>query len=209
MNELEIKELITGIINYNYICPLPYNELDEFIKRNLSKYYFGNESLYDFYIKRGFNYHCQIGSLLCLLKLPNELECTLIRGELLSDIQGKMFTHGWIETKYKGKEYVIDTSIARAIPKDMYYSLYVPTVYTCIDKKDLLLNKYAQYFKEELNHINNLTLLKEKSTLLYGEGSWFDLYENNWLQDIDNNSKKGNYLTKMKKITQPKIKHSF
>ena len=192
------KEYITGIINKKYIFKLPYNELDGFLNGNLSKYYFGNETLYNFYIKRGFNYNCQIGSLICILNLPDKINCYLIRGELLSHIDGKMFTHGWIEITYKGKEYVIDTSIARAIPKELYYRIYNPIVYACIERKELLSNEYVKYFKDELNHINNFTLSKDASTVFYGEGSWFDLYENYWLQDIDNNEKARIHLTRIK-----------
>lgn len=189
MQKEKVKEFMTGIINKKYIFPSPYNELDGFLDGNLSKYYFGNESLYDFYIKRGFNYNCQIGSLLCILNLPDELECYLIRGELLPNIEGNMFVHGWIEIIYRGKEYVIDTSVARAIPKYLYYRVYNPIVYTRIERKELLSNEYVKYFKEELRHINDFTLSIQNKTMFYGEGSWFDLYENYWLQNIKDNSK--------------------
>lgn len=193
-----VKEFITGIINKKYIFTSPYNELDGFINENLSKLYFGNESLFEFYKRRGFNYNCQIGSLLCMLNFPDELECYLIRGELLSNIEGKMFVHGWIEITYKGKEYVIDTSVARAIPKDLYYRVYNPTVYTRIERKEILSNEYAKYFKEKLKHINDFTLSKDNNTVFYGEGSWFDLYENYWLQNINDNNVISNSLTRIK-----------
>lgn len=192
------KEFLTGFINKKYIFSSPYNELDGFLNGNLSKYHFGNESLYDFYKKRGFNYNCQIGSLLCILNFPDELECYLIRGELLSDIEGKMFVHGWIEVSYKGKEYVVDTSVARAIPKELYYKVYSPVVYTCIERKELLQNEYVKYFKQELRHTNDFTLSRQDNNMFYGEGSWFDLYENYWLQNIKDNSKVANSLTRIK-----------
>ena len=185
--QINIKELITGYRYKNYIYPLEYNELDRFLERNLSKYYFGNNSLYTSYINREFNYNCQIGSLLCLLTLPETLYPHLIRGELLSNIKGKMFNHGWIEVTYKGKEYVIDTSISKAIPKQIYYKAYNPRIYVDLCINDLIKNKYVEYFKEQLNHPNDFTLSKEVSTVFYGEGSWFDLYENYWLQNIEDN----------------------
>ena len=189
MKEKNIKkELITGLRYQRYILSLSYNELDGYLEGNLSKYYFGNEKLFDYYKNKNFNYNCQIGSLLCILNLPDELNPCLIRGELLSNIEGKMFVHGWIEVTYKGEKYIIDTSIARAIPKKIYYKAYEPTVYVCIQKSKLLKNNYIKYFIEQLNNPNDFTLSKEEPTFFYGEGSWFDLYENYWLQNIEDNS---------------------
>ena len=41
---------------------------------------------------------------------------------------------------------------------------------------------------------------QEKDNIFYGEGSWFDLYENSWLQNISDNTKARNELTRIKNV---------
>ena len=200
------KTFILSFLINEYILSLEHNELDEFLKSELSKYYFGQASLGDFYSNRGFNCNCQIGSLLCMINLPSNINCNLIRGELLSDVECDdfSFVHGWIEIIYNGIEYVIDTSIGRTILKDTYYKLFRPAVYTILDNETLFKNDYIKYFKEELKQKNDLTLTREFPTVLYGEGSFFDLYENYWLDNITDNSVIGDNLTKIRKRTNNK-----
>lgn len=89
--------------------------MDEYLEKELKKYFFGKQNLYNFYKTGKFNYHCQLGSLMCIINLG--IKSKLIRGELLYDGRNNIFIHGWIEADYNGKEYVIDTSMAKAIPK--------------------------------------------------------------------------------------------
>ncbi len=168
------------------ISNLRLNQLDVFLKKQLSKQYFDNNNLYEIYHLRGFNYHCQIGSFICCLNLS--LPCNLVRGELISNVSGKTFHHGWIETIYRGKEYVIDTTFAKAIPKDLYYLLLSTKIFQIINRNNLFINKYALYLKKALTKKNNLSLKKVYS-------AWWQ-YEDNWLMNIDDNT-----LLKKKKNT--------
>lgn len=177
-----------------FLGNLPYNELDILLNKVFSKQYFGNRNLYEMYNSREFNYHCQIGSFICCLNLL--LPCNLIRGELLSNIKGKRFIHGWIETIYNGNEYVIDTSMGRAIQKKIYYNLLYPEVFQTVNRDDLFVNKYAIYLKTTLTKKNNLSLEKVYSL-------WWQ-YEDNWLMNIDDNTLLNN---KTKTIILRKIKH--
>ena len=86
----------------------------------------------------------------------------------------------------------------------IYYKAYEPSVYVCIQKSKLLKNNYIKYFIEQLNNINDFTLSKEEPTFFYGEGSWFDLYENYWLQNIEDNSYSRNIPILTKKIVEIK-----
>ena len=115
-----------------------------------------------------------------------------------------MFVHGWIEVTLKEEKYVIDTSISKAIPKNKYYRIYNPIVYVKIPKEKLLNNHYIQYFKEQLSKPNDFTK-KETSTIFYCKESWFDLYENYWLQNIEDNSLTRNVLTLLKKMVEIKV----
>ena len=171
---------------------LPPNELSCFLKKHFSKQYFGKDDLYQMYSSQGFNRHCQIGSFTCCLNLP--FPCKLVRGELLSDVDGKIFHHGWIETTYHGIEYVIDTSFARAIPRDFYYQLLRPKIFQSIDRDDLFVNKYASFIKKVLTKKNNLSLDKIYST-------WWQ-YENDWLRNIGDNT----LSNKIKKVEYKKEK---
>ena len=170
-----------SIINFlwkNNIVNLQMNELDSPLKKTLSKQYFGKRNLFEIYASRGFNYHCQIGSFICCLNLP--FSCSLIRGELLSNIGGKRFVHGWIEVIYNGEEYVIDTSFAKAIPKKIYYKVFSPKVFQSLVREDLFINKYALYLKKILTRENDLSLEKVYS-------AWWQ-YEDSWLTNIDDNT---------------------
>ena len=148
-------------INYlyhNIISELPDNSLDDFLCKSLQNQFFGNNPLSKVYEHRGFNSHCRIGSLLCSLNFP--LPCTLVRGELLSDYRGNKFSHGWIETTYQGKEYVIDTSFVKAVPKDTYYKFLTPKIKYKVDRDFLLHNPVASFLKDEVTHPNQLTFSK-------------------------------------------------
>ena len=157
---------------------MPNNDLDKYLKGVFKNYYFGDTNLWDFYKSNKFNSFCTVGSMVCSLNLY--IECYLVRGYLLPEYDGEKFFHGWIETTYKGEEYVIDTSLARAIPKEIYYESLEPDVYVKMNRDELYINDYVIYVKDQLKRQNNLNLIN----VYY---KWW-VYEDNWLNNIDDNS---------------------
>ena len=161
-----------------YLINISESNLDILIWKDLSKQYLGDINLFELYSTGQFNCHCNIASFICSLNLS--IPCKLVRGELLSNINGKPFYHAWIEVTYNGVEYVIDTSLGKSIPKNIYYHALSPKVIKSIDRDDLFINIYASYLKKELTKKNDLSLEKVYS-------SWWK-YENKWLSNISDNS---------------------
>ena len=170
---------------------LPYNELDLYLKKIFCKQYFGDKLLFDVYFDGDFDTHCSLGSLICSLNLP--IECSLVRANLVPHVKGKRFYHAFIETNYKGREYVIDTSMARSFPKNIYYELLNPRVFKRVNRDDLFVNKFVLFLKDTLKKPNGLTM-----EFVYN--AWTQ-YEKNKLDNINNNS-----LLNENMLKNPKVK---
>ena len=169
---------------------LPFNELDKYLEEVFSIQYFGNESLYKYFINNQFDCHCSMGSLVCSINLP--LKATLVRADLVTSKKGKRFFHAFIETEYKGQDYVIDTSLARAVPKELYYKLLEPRVFRKVNRDDLFVNNFVLFLKDLLTKPNNLNI-----QFIYD--AWSQ-YEAKNLRNISNNSLLNEHM-----LTNPKV----
>ena len=118
-----------------------------------------------------------MGSLLCIIPLNDESK--LIRGELLPDSTGPVFVHGWIETVFEGREYVVDVAMGRAIPKEEYYRKLRPRVDAVVTRKELSKNEYVQFLSKALYRENRLDLESVYTV--------WQPYEDDYLIDIDDN----------------------
>ena len=170
----KINNMYEKVINSNF------NLLDLVIAGRLSKCQFEGKELSRLYSDGRFNGHCQIGSLLCIIAL-NDDDCKLIRGELLPDTKGEDFFHGWIETKVDDKEFVIDVSMARAVPKEVYYRYLKPRVDAVVTRQELFENDYVRFLDEALRRDNRLDM-----------GTLYEVwwpYEDDNLINIDDNTR--------------------
>ena len=138
------------------IAKYDYNSFDTAINFIFSHCMFEKMKLSQFYFEGSFNYHCQVGSFVCAIALG--MDCNLVRGELLPKVRGERFEHGWIETKFDGVDFVIDTSLGRTIPKELYYRYLKPRVNRVISRENLLENDFARYLSQALLEDNNLDL---------------------------------------------------
>jgi len=170
------------IIAVNEACRkigyLNNNEFDTYLKSIYSNLYFGNRTLYDVYSNNEFDTYCGMASVVCSVNLP--FKCELVRAYLVPHVKGNKFFHAFIEAEYKGKKYVIDTSLGRSIPKEIYYEYLKPKVYKRIDRDKLFVNKFVTFIKDTLTRPNNLSI-----SFIYN--IWCK-YESKKLKNINDNS---------------------